>query len=373
MNTHAKYPPSSASRWMTCPGSVHLIAKCNIIDSIHSEASAMGTTIHAMGEYLLLNNGNFPKVRVPISEWGGNRWGGWADVGDFNNNEVTTDMTKQARDYYDAVQTLRSEGDEMRVEVRAKLNDNLYGTADCVLIDDDMLTVIDLKTGHGIVSPDENVQLLTYAGMVMSEMKHMPDKVRLVIIQPPHIGSEVKIWETQAAIVMRHMVSVGIAMESTDIVPGEVQCQWCPAQTKCTSLIEHTHSTVSVMFDDMQQSDKRKLLDNEKLILNLIKACKTEATELLNQGNEYPGYKLVHAITNRKWNEGAESVLRNELKHDEMYVTKLIGVMKGDELLGKELMETLTSKPEGKLTLVPDTDRRDAVSIAKEFPALAGE
>ena len=48
------------------------------------------------------------------------------------------------------------------------------------------MAIVDLKTGAGIaVEPEENKQLMTYAGMVHRALAVHVDKIVLTIVQPP--------------------------------------------------------------------------------------------------------------------------------------------------------------------------------------------
>ena len=53
VNTHSKLSPSSASRWINCPGSIKLIAQCP--ESETSVHAAEGTVAHDLGEQRVTN------------------------------------------------------------------------------------------------------------------------------------------------------------------------------------------------------------------------------------------------------------------------------------------------------------------------------
>lgn len=52
---HARLSPSSAKRWMTCPGSVKFIEALNI-EETPSKYAAEGTVAHEVHELCLVNN-----------------------------------------------------------------------------------------------------------------------------------------------------------------------------------------------------------------------------------------------------------------------------------------------------------------------------
>ena len=70
-----------------------------------------------------------------------------------------------------------------------------------------------------------------------------------------------------------------------------------------------------------------------------------------------------------KWSDEAEEQLE-ELLGSDAYNKKLIGVTEAKKKLGKDVVEGLTFKPKGKLTLVPNSDKRKSVGgddIINEF------
>ena len=78
-------------------------------------------------------------------------------------------------------------------------------------------------------------------------------------------------------------------------------------------------------------------------------------------GEKFEGYKLVEGRSNRKWVDDAEKILKNKLGED-AYEKKLIGITAAGKKLKKDEVEELTYKPEGKLQLVPTSDKRKEVT-----------
>lgn len=87
-------------------------------------------------------------------------------------------------------------------------------------------------------------------------------------------------------------------------------------------------------------------------------------------GKEWHGYKLVAGRSNRKYvNEDAVAKKVSDAGFNP-YEEKLLGITAMTKLLGKnrfeELLEGLIEKPQGKPTLVPESDKRPAMNSAKE-------
>ena len=87
-------------------------------------------------------------------------------------------------------------------------------------------------------------------------------------------------------------------------------------------------------------------------------------------GTEYTGFKVVEGRSTRKYtDEDAVAFIVKDHGFDP-YEKKLLGITAMTSLLGKkkfeELLSGLIAKPPGKPTLVPISDKRQAMSTAKE-------
>ena len=87
-------------------------------------------------------------------------------------------------------------------------------------------------------------------------------------------------------------------------------------------------------------------------------------------GTEYPGFKVVEGRSVRKYtDENAVASTVADAGYDP-YEKKVLGITAMTSLLGKkkfeELLAGFITKPPGKPTLVPDSDRRLAMNTAKD-------
>ena len=84
---------------------------------------------------------------------------------------------------------------------------------------------------------------------------------------------------------------------------------------------------------------------------------------------EWPGYKLVLGRSNRKYTD-EEDVAEAAQKagYTDIFKKSLSGITEMERLMGKkkfnEILGSLVYKPDGKVTLVPDSDKREAVKTA---------
>ena len=86
-------------------------------------------------------------------------------------------------------------------------------------------------------------------------------------------------------------------------------------------------------------------------------------------GKEWSGWKLVEGRSNRKYTNDAAVAEAVTKAGFDPYERKLLGVIAMQKLLGKsrfdELLTAYIEKPQGKPTLVPDSDKRPAMNTAK--------
>ena len=86
-------------------------------------------------------------------------------------------------------------------------------------------------------------------------------------------------------------------------------------------------------------------------------------------GKEWHGWKLVEGRSNRRYtNEAAVEQAVTNAGFDP-YERKLLGITAMQKMLGKtrfdELLTAYIEKPQGKPTLVPESDKRPAMNTAK--------
>ena len=88
-----------------------------------------------------------------------------------------------------------------------------------------------------------------------------------------------------------------------------------------------------------------------------------------NEGRAYPGLKLVEGRSVRKYTDEAEVArVVEEAGEDPHKPREVLGITAMTKLLGKKRFEKLLGdfvhKPEGKPTLVPESDKRPALELA---------
>lgn len=149
---HAVLSPSSAKRWMTCPGSVALTAHLPDTSSSHADE---GTTAHWIAEQIL-------RGQIAESEAVGKEC-------PDTKMAVTPDMLRDVMRYVQQVRDIvAGTGGTLLIEQKLLVGQwtgeaGAKGTADVVIMAGDELIVMDLKFGRGVaVDAERNEQLMIY-------------------------------------------------------------------------------------------------------------------------------------------------------------------------------------------------------------------
>ncbi|HBV3142613.1 TPA: DUF2800 domain-containing protein [Klebsiella aerogenes] len=388
-DVHARLSPSSAHRWMRCPGSLALESTQSDKSSAFAEE---GTRAHELAEKIL--NGRLQ--------------------GFEHQGGIDPEMHDYVLRYVDAVWTL-AEGNELMVEQRVDFShivgvENSFGTADAVVIVGNELQIHDLKYGRGVqVDAEQNEQLQLYALGALEQFNLLYDfdSVRLFIHQPRlnHVSEwalsveEVeafgqRVQEAAANVIVMFNIAEceGVnTLPLENFTPGEKQCRFCKASAICTAREQFHMQTVAGDFDDLTAPigelvtsaiARVPMLTNEQLaeiygqadfLESWLKAIRDRVNSELNAGHPVPGFKLVTGKQgNRAWRNEveAEELLKSfRLKQDQMYSQKVISPTQAEKLLKKESprrwtkVEALITRSDGKPTIAPESDPRPALNV----------
>lgn len=397
---HSVRSPSAASRWVKCPGSNNLIASRPDIEDKSGDAAEQGTAAHELLEECLLT-ATYPETHR----------GKLYNVG----NAIKPEGYEADSDMIDAVETATTwiweQMDtntlmypERKVDPTKLIgHEGSKGTADVTLIKPPRLTIADYKHGKGIlVEVVDNLQELIYGLGVMSEMPPeqlaLITEVELVIIQPraSHPDGPIrscvypiaKMYEWAAYF----KSAVELSMDpNAPLIAGSDQCKFCPVKKHrdgCPAMMGAVNNAFQIqninqiepkVFKDVTKltlEEKLLILDMADVIEQFVKAVKGQAQEDLKNGIAIPGQKLVRGQGgHRKFNLPDDKMIKRlgtsfGLKKNEVVAEpKLLGVAKILSLAKKaekysddkfKKLEGLIVRPEGKLTMAPESDPRPA-------------
>ncbi len=367
-SSHSRLSPSSAYRWMKCPGAPEAEALAERED-VPSVYALEGSAAHELGERALLDQvGPDELVGRPLPETG------------------HTPDEKMAAFVTEYVEFVRALPGVLEVEQTLDLSEWIgprgKGTPDAVAIDDELLTVVDLKFGMGkVVHPEWNPQLMIYALGALEEYGWIatPSRVRLVIHQPRL--EAVTDWEIETDALQtwgREVLKPAVKAASRPgaaRVPGEDQCRWCRANADCAVQKEAAEAAIMALLGD-EPPDPAGLSDDELgralawrgFVQVWFKGVEERVRERVENGG-FPGWKLVHGRGSRVWeDEGAEAAVL-KLLGDDAWIRKMVSPAQAEKLLPKdrraELKPLILSKL-GKPTLVPEADKRPAITATAE-------
>jgi RecB family exonuclease len=358
-HAHAKLSPSAATRWMTCPGSVKLIAQTPMVRR-SSEAADRGTAIHELSEKALTENKN-------CSDYIGQT---------FCKIVIDADMAACGQFYVDYVKSLSGKKYyEQKVSIE-RLIENCYGTADCLVVDKTLLRVVDLKTGVYPVKAYTNRQLLIYGLGAYYKLKAIYDfeTVSLEIVQPQ--GAGVDTWEISVEDLLEFELDLVTAKDLIEnqpdkFVTSEDACKYCPVVSKCPEHIALANAAAMSDFKTATQ-DMTQLsywLDRIKQLKDFIDAVETVALADLSEGKSVPGYKLVEGRSSRKWGDlqALENFIRAKKLESVMYKTELLSVAQAEKVLKdkKIVVDEFVEIVPGKPSVAKDSDKRKSLTSSE--------
>lgn len=379
---HAVLSASGSHKWLNCTPSARLEEKFPNKTSDYMEE---GTLAHAIAEFKVKSYFNEATSKSAYTR----RINKFKKEKYFNKEMLTYTDT-----YLECIKGIAMESStrpfvavEQTIDYSEYAPDG-FGTADCILISENTLNVIDFKYGKGVeVSADNNPQMMLYALGAIKQFGFLYDiqKINMLIIQPrkDNISNfeiskdELLNWGNNTVKPKAQLAFMGLG----DFVQGE-HCRFCKAKGACEFRAKENMKVV----EEIKEIKEQGLLSNEEIadILNKtegisdwIKDISVQALEEILKGNSIPGYKAVEGRSNRKITniDEAFEVLQNSgVEEALLYERKPITLTQLEKVVGKsKLSETIGNyieKPKGAPTLVRESDKREPyknISAKEEF------
>ena len=150
-------------------------------------------------------------------------------------------------------------------------------------------------------------------------------------------------------------------------------CQFCKAKHECRARAEYNMELARYDFKLpplLEDDEVEDILGKVDGLISWANDIKAYALRAALGGKEWSGWKLVAGRSNRKYiNEDAVAQVVKQAGFDP-YEQKIKGITTMEKTLGKarfaELLDGLVEKPQGKPTLVPESDKRPAINTAKQ-------
>ncbi|MFZ5650129.1 MAG: DUF2800 domain-containing protein [Bacillota bacterium] len=369
---HALLSASGASRWLTCTPSARLE---ETLPESTSEYADEGKLAHEIAEL---------KLRKAFTEPMGPRTFN-SQIKKFKENPLFQDeMLKHTDTYLDYVSgiihgyaTLPYVAVEKRLDYSAYALEG-FGTGDCIIIGGNVIHVIDFKYGKGVpVSAEKNPQMMLYALGAYTEYSFLYriETVKLAIVQP-RLDTAPSEYELSAADMLAWGESIKPIAEKAFAGIGEFvssdHCRFCRAKALCrarsefnTSLEEYHRMKPPLLSNE----EVGQILERAQNLAKWVSDLEEYALAECLVGNDIPGWKAVHGRSKREFtNTDAAFKLLTNAGYEEavLYNREPITLVKVEELLGKakfkELLAAYINTPPGKPTLVPESDKREAIT-----------
>jgi len=364
---HAELSASSAHRWIACPASV---SESRGIPNTTSKAAEEGTAAHELAETCLRDGSN------PCDQLG-------KTINGFKVDEEMADAVKRYIDFCRALPQGRSHV-EQRLDFSLWVPQG-FGTADFVSIKEGEAWVVDLKYGRHLVNADCD-QLKCYALGVINQFGFdaQIDTIHMTIVQPRIHHTDTHTMRVTELLkwgkkVLQPAAKAALG-DNPEFNPSESACRFCRAAETCKPLAQHALAKAGMGFDDLTlpsnkltRDEVAELLPHLGLIKSWCEKMTSKAQSLASEGHVIEGYKLVRAKTNRRWADEKQALqLMQKLTNEPVYTAKTISPTQALKILGDENEELnqLITKPEGRPTLVPVSDRRAEIDALEGFQVI---
>lgn len=364
MSKHAFLSPSGSHRWLNCTPSAMLESE---FPGGSSSAAEEGTAAHAFCEHKL-KKALRRRSKRPVSDYDSDEMQEYTD----SYVDYVLEQLEVAKQTCKDTMVLI----EQKVDFSEYVPDG-YGTADCIIVSDDTLQIIDFKYGHILVTVEENPQLMCYSIGALNIFDSLYDikNVTMHIFQPRRENvqnwtipvDELKAWAENELNPKAQMALNG----EGEYHPGE-WCQFCKAAVRCRARAEEKLRLAQQEFKmpplltDSEIEEVLTILPDLTKWADGILAYATDAA--VNHGKEWNGFKVVEGRSVRKYKD--EELVAQAAKdhgYTDIYRQSLITMTEMQKLMGKKQFEQILGdlivKPQGKPTLVPVTDKRPAMNV----------
>lgn len=369
--SHALLSASGAHRWLLCTPSAKLEEQFPDSTSTYAEE---GTLAHELCEIKV----NKALLGLTIKEYN-------SALKKIKGNKLyQNEMDKYTDEYLDYILEKVHSFDypptiivEKRVDFSSYVPEG-FGTADCIILGDGELHIVDFKYGKGVeVSAEYNPQMMLYALGAYLEYSFLfqIEAVKMTIVQP-RIGNiseysmlveELLEWAELTVKPKAQMAWLG----NGDYTAGE-HCKFCRAKASCRERARKNLETEKFELKKGPLLSPGEIGEALKKAVDLAKWAedlKEYALAESLKGNDIPGWKAVEGRGNRNFTDNDLAIKKLKdagIAEELLYERKQYTLAKIEKLVGtkdfKKIVGDLVVKNPGKPTLVVDTDKRDRIS-----------
>lgn len=364
---HAVLSASTSERWINCPPSARL---CEAYEDKGSDYAAEGTDAHTLCEFRLKQALGIP-VDDPIENLS------------WYNEEMEECAQGYAAYVVELLETAKQTCSDPVVMIEQRVNfsrwvNEGFGTADCIVIADGIMNICDYKHGKGVeVSAVGNPQMRLYALGALEIFDDIYDieEIRMTIYQPRKSNISV---DSMAKDDLLRWADTELYEKAEMAYSGQGEfhcgdwCRFCKAKAECRERAEANLALARYDFEApalLEDSEIAEILGKVDALITWASDVKEYALQQAISGKEWSGWKLVEGRSNRRYTSDAAVAAAVESVGLDPYERKVMGVTAMQKMLGKsrfeELLAPYIEKPQGKPTLVPESDKRPAMNTAK--------
>ena len=371
MAKHAYLSASASHRWLACPPSAKLCAQ---EEDKSGEFAMQGTCAHELGQYLV-EKALGKAVTDPTNDLS------------FYDAEMQEAAEGYAGFVMEQIAAVKEFCPDPLVCVEQTLDfskwvEHGFGTGDCVIVADDLLQIIDLKYGIGVLvsasgeDGSGNSQLKCYALGALDTFGDLYDikRVRLTIYQPRRDNVDSFDMTVEELLNWANTVlapTAKLAYEGKGEFRAGDHCQFCKIKASCRKRAEYNSELAKYDFappPTLSPAEIAEILPRVDSLVNWAEDIKAYALAQALKGEKYPNFKLVEGRSIRKFRDEAKVASVVTAAGFDPYEKKLLGITAMTKQLGKkkfdELLSEFVVKPQGKPVLVPVTDKRQEYSAA---------
>lgn len=229
-NDHSPLGPSSAERWMNCPGSV---AACAAVSVPPSKYAAEGTAAHTLSEWVRA-------LDIPAEHFKGHVLR--VDGFEF---KVGKAMIEGVQTFVDSCAEIPG---DPHYEVRVHYDEWVprgFGTADDVRLDDGLCVTTDLKYGTGVkVFAKDNAQLKMYSLGAFATFRDLYEFGKIVLrVSQPRLR-HFEEWETTIGQLLQWAYdevrpAARLALSPDAPIKAGPWCKFCKIKDSCLVRAEY--------------------------------------------------------------------------------------------------------------------------------------
>lgn len=382
LRAHALLSASGAGRWLNCTPSAKLEDKYG--EKKSSVYAKEGTLAHELSELYLrkdtLNSISEQEFDQKLEE---------IMSSDLFSEEMLEVIPVYTDYCAEQLAEAKTENPLAVMEIEQKLDLTEYvpesfGTADCTIINDNIIEVIDLKYGKGVpVYAEWNKQLMLYGlgALRKYDTMYYITEVRLTIVQP-RIGNisswQISVKELRKWAEEELMPKAKLAFAGEGELNAGDWCKFCSVRNQCRKLYEQQLEIAKHEFADPEILTDEEISDIVKRVPKLVEWANSIAdyaqSKAVNENKQWPGLKLVEGVSRRKWideDQASNAIFARcpELSEDEIFNMKLKSITSIEKIVGKkrfeEMFSDVVAKSQGKPILVPLEDKRPAMGYTQ--------